>query len=218
MAEEILPSFNLEGAFTQQNFLTIIFWVILIIGSLVFLIFCLFGIWYMTYRIKVRYYQVIGKPDSQGKESLRFIGTDKAKLIKDKGQIYRLRFFWKRRKIEPPPTDAYLSTRRGYEMHVKTNGIDFDPMSLKSNPGFETIAMHKRLWLLQTHKIAMEQYSKPSFWDKYGTLLMTFGTIILLIGLAGFTVWYSAKLGGYSIDKAAATAVEIAKMKVAPGA
>ena len=138
MAEELLPSVNLEGVFTEQTFLMVVMWFLLIIGVVIFVFFCVIGIWYLTYRIRIRYYQPVGI-DKDGKSILRFIGTDKAKIIKLKGNIYNIRYFWKRKKDEPPPTEAYLPTKKGYEMHVMTNGIDFFPMMLRSNPGFEVV-------------------------------------------------------------------------------
>src|SRR3990167_4869804 len=216
MAEELLPSVNLEGVFTEQTFLMVVMWFLLIIGVVIFVFFCVIGIWYLTYRIRIRYYQPVGI-DKDGKSILRFIGTDKAKIIKLKGNIYNIRYFWKRKKDEPPPTEAYLPTKKGYEMHVMTNGIDFFPMMLRSNPGFEVVPMHKRLWLVQTHKDAMEQYSKPSFWEKYGSLILTFGTIVLVLAMVSLAIWYNGKLMVYNIDKAAATAIEISKMKIVPG-
>lgn len=199
MVDGIPDTSGLQGYLTQETALILVFWLLFILGMFIFLVFISFGVWYLTYRIRIRYYQIIGK-DINGKEILRYIGGDKAKLIKLRGNIYNLRFFWKRRKIEPPPSEAYLPTRKGYEMHIKTNGIDFDPMVLRANPGFETIPMHKRLWLIQTNKQAIEQYSKPSFWDKYGTLIMTGSTIILCLGAMAFSVWYAGKLGQQAIN------------------
>lgn len=208
----------MEGLFTEQTFLNAIFWIVLLLMMILFLVVGFFMIWYITYRIKVRYYEVIGK-DKNENEILRYVKNDRAKLIKIADGLYNLRFFWKRRKIEPPPSEAYLSTKKGYEIHVKTNWIDYDPMILRANPGFETVPMHKRLWLMQTAKQAREQFSKPKFWEKYGTLVLMFGTVILIIGLVAFFIWYEGKLQVYIIDKAAQTAAEIAKMKpIAPGA
>lgn|SRR3990167_1746909 len=193
------PAGNLQGYLTQENALILIFWLTFIIGLILVLVTLGFGVWYLTYRIRVRYYQIMGI-DKNNKEILRFIGTDKAKLIKLKGSIYNLRFFWKRKKIEPPPSEVYLPTKKGYEIHIKTDGIDFDPMVLRANPGFETIPMHKRLWLIQTHKQAVEQYSKPNFWEKYGTLILTFGTIVLCLAAMGFTIWYVSKIAQQAIN------------------
>lgn len=222
MAEELVPASTLKGIFSEQTFLVIVFWVVFIMGLILFLLFVVFGLWYLTYRIRVRYYQSIGK-DKDNKEILRFIGTDKAKLIKLKGNIYNLRFFWKRRKIEPPPDEAYTPTKKGFEIFIKTDGIDFHPFSLRLAPNphaAEIVPMHKRLWLIQTQKQAIEQYSKPSFWEKYGNIILTFGTVILCLSAMAFTIWYAAKLAERAINAYSPAILEAARNTriVAPGA
>lgn len=176
---------NLQGVFTQDTFYTLIFWATFVLG-LLFIGFLSWSIvWYSTYKVRVRYYEKLGLD----KKGMRLIGQDRGKLVKDHDGVHKLRLFWKRKKIEPPKQEAYMPTKRGKELYMITNGIDFEPIALSSNPGFVEVEMHKRLWLSLTYRQALEQYSKPSFWEKYGNYIMTILTVFICIGGLIFTVW-----------------------------
>ena len=181
----VIGGVDVQGFFTQDTFYSIIFWLTFTLGILFIIFISWVVVWYHTYKIRVRYYEKIGES-----KSMRFIGNDRGKIIKDvKDGVHKFRLFWKRKKIEPPSSNSYMPTKKGKEIYMLTDGIDFEPIVLSSNPGFVQVEMHKRLWLALTYREAQAQYSKPSFWEKYGNYIMTILTVFMCIGGLIFTVW-----------------------------
>ena len=181
----------------------IIFWVVLVIGILIFF-------WYLiTFNIPTHVYETVGD-----KHILRFLRRTRSKIFSKNGALF-LKVYGVKANFEPPQSDDYQLGRKGKLLNLIKEGIDFKPFRMSVNPGHITIQQNDvRFWAAQAMKDETIKYSELSFFQKYGAyMVFIFGMLIL-----GWMFYIMITTVGADVDKNLAIAEKVAdtmKSKIA---
>lgn len=167
----------------------IFFWVKVGVLFIIFLAIVGLIAFITTFKYKVTILRRGGSGTSEDPFYISHIGKDRCRPIRHKG-VDKWKFLFKKRTIPPVDLSCVYPGNTVFLMQVSANA--YIPQSIKvakDHLDFDPLDTDVAFWTGLELKEIANDYNSQSFWEKYGSYVITLGTIFLVLVFVGVVLY-----------------------------